>query len=115
MLIRIVIANYLRECGFKVLEASDAGEAIDIMNTDRSVRLVFTDVRMPGQLDGFGLSHWVRNNRLGVPVALTSGDSTKGEAARKLCQDDPFFTKPYDLMEVVAFIRRTMVDQERKD
>ena len=74
-LIRMSISDFLQECGFNVLEASNAAEALEMIQSDQSVLdLVFSDVRMPGELDGFGLSKWIRENRPDLPVILLSRD-----------------------------------------
>src|SRR5215470_9666710 len=114
VLIRFVISDYLRECGFKVYEAATAAEAIEILESNKaSVDLIFTDVRLPGEMNGFALAQWVRKNLPGVPVLLTSGDSKKSEAAKELCENEPFFAKPYDIQLVVAQIR-TMIDAKAR-
>jgi len=113
VLIRLVIADYLRECGFKVYEAGTALEAIAVLESDKaSIDLVFSDVRLPGDMNGFALAQWTRKNRPGLPVVLTSGDSKKSEAAKELCENEPFFAKPYDVQLVVAHIR-TLIDAKR--
>jgi CheY-like chemotaxis protein len=106
VLIRFVIADYLRDCGFQVIEASSGDEAVSILESTVSVDLVFTDVQMPGSRDGFELAQWVRANRPGVPVLLTSGDSKKAATAKQLCENEPFFAKPYEVAHVVAHIRQ---------
>jgi DNA-binding NtrC family response regulator len=109
VLIRLVISAYLQECGFHVYEAGNSMEAIRILEaTHTPIDLVFSDVAMPGEIDGFGLSHWVRKHRPGMPVLLTSGDAKKSAAARELCENEPFLTKPYDLDQVVAQIRKVI-------
>ena len=92
ILIRLAISDYLRECGFKVYEAGSSGEAIEIFQSNRAaIDLVFTDVRLPDGMDGFGLAQWVRQNRPGVRVILTSGDNKKSEAAKGLCEKRALF------------------------
>jgi CheY-like chemotaxis protein len=108
VLIRMALSDFLQECGFKVLEASNAAEAIEIVQSHLSVLdLVFSDIRMPGEMDGFGLSKWIRQNTQ-LPVILTSGDSSKSDAAHELCAEEPFLKKPYDLQYVVGQIRNTL-------
>jgi DNA-binding NtrC family response regulator len=115
VLIRLVIADYLRECGFKVYEAATALEAIEVLESDQaSIDLVFTDIRLPGEINGFALGQWVRANRPGLPVILTSGDSKKSDAAKELCENEPFFAKPYDVQLVVARIRSIIEAKSRK-
>src|SRR5215510_7394719 len=105
VLIRFVISDYLQHCGFRVHVAGSAAEAIEILETDDPIDLVFSDVVMPGEIDGFGLAQWVRENRPGLPVIITSGDAKKSAAAKELCENEPFFAKPYDAAQVVSKIR----------
>jgi DNA-binding NtrC family response regulator len=108
-LIRVALSAYLQDCGYKVLEASTADDAILIIEkSDVIIDLVFSDVRMPGSMDGFGLARWVRANRPGLPLILTSGDQKKTASAKELCENEPFMAKPYDLKMVVAKIRATI-------
>jgi DNA-binding NtrC family response regulator len=113
-LIRMVLSDFLQECGFKVLEASSADEAMQMIeSTSVSIDLVVSDVRMPGERDGYGLARWVRGHAKKVPVILCSGDATKTTAAQELCAKEPFFAKPYDLQMVVAQIRRSLGLEDR--
>jgi DNA-binding NtrC family response regulator len=114
LLLRMAISDYLQECGFKIYEAVTASEAIEMIESGRFViDLVFSDVRTPGKVDGFGLAQWVRKNRPGLPVILTSGDAKKSEVAKALCENEPMFEKPYDLDLVLAHIRTVMAQQKR--
>src|SRR3977135_3594291 len=104
-LIRMAISAFLQECGFMVLEASNAAEALAMIQSDQSaLDLVFSDIRMPGEIDGFGLSKWIRENRRDLPVILVSGDKKKSDAAHELCAQEPFLTKPYDMHMVAGHI-----------
>jgi CheY-like chemotaxis protein len=51
MMVRMPIAEYLRDCGYNVVEAADASEAIAAVDAEGPVSLVFSDVRMPGKMD----------------------------------------------------------------
>ena len=73
VLVRNVVAAYLRECGFDVIEANGADEAVHVLQADVRVDIVFSDVNMPGSMDGFGLAQWVRRERPWLRVILTSG------------------------------------------
>ena len=109
----MVLSDYLQECGFKVFEAGNAAEAIEMLEAERAtIDLVFTDAHLPGDMTGFGLAQWVRANRPGLPVVLTSGDRKKAEEARELCENEPFFGKPYDVVAVVAHFR-TLIDAKK--
>jgi CheY-like chemotaxis protein len=100
LMVRMPIVEYLRDCGYHVLEAGDASEAIAATDTDAPVNLVFTDVRMPGKMDGFGLADWFRSHHPEVPVLVTSGYSGgRGLAAGSPNASD-FIEKPYSQKQV---------------
>ena len=103
-LIRIDIADYLRGCGWHVVEADTAVEAVAVLESDVSVDLVFSDIKMPGAMDGFGLAAWVREHRPGLRIILTSGVVQRTEAAASLCDEGPI-GKPYDHDRLAERIR----------
>ena len=72
-MVRMPIAEYLRDCGYNVLEAADASEAIAAVDAEGPVSLVFSDIRMPGKMDGVRLAEWFQSHYPEVPVLLTSG------------------------------------------
>ena len=88
VLARMVISDYLRECGYKVLEAIGSEEAMEILKTDSKVDAVFSEVKLEG-MDGFELSHWIRSNRPEIEVILTSGPTKAAEKAGDLCDEGP--------------------------
>ena len=104
LLIRMHVADTFRDHGFAVVEAADGTNALQILAQDTAINAVFTDVTLPGDVDGFGVARWVRKERPGVPVVLTSGEVTATHAER-IGRDEPFFAKPCDYAEVAAFIR----------
>ena len=104
MLIRLHVADTFRDFGFEVLEAADGQDALAHLQRDRSIDAVFSDVTLPGQPDGFGLARWIRTNRPGLPVILTSGEVTATHS-QAVSKDEPFFAKPCDYAGVAAFIR----------
>jgi DNA-binding NtrC family response regulator len=113
-LMRVVIAEMLQERGFTVLEAANANEAIEIIKkTQIEIDLVFTDVRMPGAMDGFGLVKWIQNSRPTVPVLVASGDIGKANDANRHDMGDMFIAKPYDLDQTTAKIRLAVAARKR--
>ena len=72
-LIRMVVSDHLRDSGFIVLEAFNGDEAIDILKSGVLIDLIFTDVRMPGEVDGLGLLAYSILHRPDLPVVVTSG------------------------------------------
>ena len=105
VLVRNLVAAYLRECGFDVLEANGADEAIRVLQADVPVDIVFSDIQMPGSMDGFGLAQWVRRERPWLKVILTSGAARTAKEAGDLCEHGPILAKPYDHAELERHIR----------
>lgn len=105
VLVRSVVAAYLRECGFDVIEAGGADEAIRVLRAEVRVDIVFSDVNMPGSMDGFGLAQWVRRERPWLKVILTSGAVRTAKEAGDLCETGPILAKPYDHAELEQHIR----------
>lgn len=105
VLVRTVVAAYLRECGFDVIEATSADEAIRVLQAEVRVDIVFSDVNMPGSMDGFGLAQWVRRERPWLKVILTSGAARTAKEAGDLCEHGPILAKPYDHAELERHIR----------
>lgn len=91
------IAECLRDWGYTVLEAPNATEAIARLATDSRVDVVFTDIRMPGRMDGFGLARWVRERYPGIRILLTSGYEGHSPPEDAYLADAPLLRKPYEL------------------
>jgi CheY-like chemotaxis protein len=108
LFIRLVISEYLRDCGYKVIETSSADEAVKVLKSEIKVDLVFTDVQLLGEMNGFALANWISANKPGVKVMLTSGYVRASELAGKLCEAGPFLVKPYDPQLVLLQIRRLL-------
>lgn len=97
--IRGFLYDYLSQCGFNPLTVASGDEAVALLEKNIAVDLVFSDVRMPGTMDGFGLARWVMDHRPGLPVLLASGDLGKVNATRELVAE--IVAKPYDFDMVV--------------
>ncbi len=96
--------------GFQALEAANAREALDaIESSGRAIDLVFTDIRMPGEMDGIGLAQWVHSNLPAIPVIVASGHVGNADLAEAAGED--FCAKPYQLDQVVAKIRARLAMQ----
>jgi CheY-like chemotaxis protein len=105
LLTRIAAAEYLRDCGFTVVEAANAEEARLVLSSRALIDLVFTDIQMPGDMDGRSLAGWLARQKPNVPVILTSarleGDSTSRGQRR-------FVRKPYQLSDIEKQIRELL-------
>src|SRR5690349_10933997 len=82
--IRGFLYDYLSECGFNPLTVESGDEAVRVLEMNSAIDLVFSDVRMPGSMDGFDLARWVIAHKPGLPILLTSGDLGKINASREL-------------------------------
>jgi DNA-binding response OmpR family regulator len=103
VLIRLPIVEHLLDCGYHVFGVSNAAEAITVLDRNKvHIDLVFTDVRMPGKMDGWGLAAWVREHHPEKGVIVTSAEQR--HAAHELCLELPFLQKPYDFDDVAARI-----------
>lgn len=100
VLIRLAIADYLRDCGYTVLEAAAAEEAMAIFGAAITVDVVFSDENLHGPVNGFTLATWIRQNHPGIPVLLTSGAMKAAEVAADVCSDGPLIEKPYPVEHV---------------
>jgi len=115
VLVRLALAEYLRDCGFQVLEAATGDEAIEVLTArGEEVDLVFSDVQMPGKTDGFALAHWIRDKIPGMRIILTSGVGHAASKAENLCLDGPMIQKPYDHKALLGEIRR-LQERARKN
>ncbi|TPM96675.1 response regulator [Mesorhizobium sp. B2-1-3A] len=104
---RTVIADYLRHCGYRVLEANDAHEAqLALQHQAFHVDLILSDVNLPGDMTGFQLSNWIREHQPEIKVLLSAAEERTVKAAGDLCEDGPHLAKPYDPAIVLDHIRR---------
>jgi DNA-binding response OmpR family regulator len=114
VLVRQPIAEYLRECGYKVLEARNTDEAlliIDAWATTPDIALV--EAQAPGRLDGFGLAKWIRENRRGTRVILSGTTANQAKEAGDLCEKGPHLAKPYDPQLLLGRIKRALAARDR--
>ena len=106
VLIRLVAAENLRDAGFRVDEASDADEAITLLATDVPYHVIFSDVNMPGSIDGIGLVAYVKRHYPYVSMVLTSGGIATCELLK--AGADAVIPKPYTDAILVATIARML-------
>jgi CheY-like chemotaxis protein len=109
--VRMVAADSLGDCGLKTVEAADAGEALDLLEAHPEIELLFTDINMPGKVDGMGLARRAREVRPDVEIIVTSG-------REQLCDADipdagSFLAKPYNPRDLVALVLRKLMGRRR--
>lgn len=97
-LIREYALEVINEAGFEAIEAANADEAIRILEGRSDIRIVFTDVHMPGSIDGLKLAYAIRDRWPPIKLIVTSGQMTVPESA--LPAGGRFFSKPYQPSEI---------------
>jgi CheY-like chemotaxis protein len=101
-MIRIGALDLVKSAGCLAVEARDADEAIRILESRPDIRLVFTDIDMPGSMDGIKLSHFVRNRWPPIHIIVASGKAIIAES--DLPSGARFFPKPYEDGPIVEAI-----------
>jgi CheY-like chemotaxis protein len=102
-LIRMNAIAMVEEAGFEAIAASDADEAIRILESRNDIRAVFTDVQMPGSMDGIRLARVVRNRWPPVALIVTSGHTNVPES--DLPTGGRFLPKPYAPGQIETALR----------
>ena len=102
-LVRLCAAQTVEDAGYEVIEAADADEAIAILESRRDIRVIFTDIHMPGSIDGLKLAHAVRDRWPPIKIIVTSGREKIGP--QDLPDGGRFFAKPYDPAEIRDTLR----------
>lgn len=98
--VRMDAVDMVEEAGFVAVEASNAAEAIEILEARPDIRVVFTDIDMPGSMDGLALARAVRNRWPPVHIIVASGQVRA--ASHDLPSQALFFTKPYQRKAIKA-------------
>jgi len=109
VLVRMIIADRLRDAGYSVIEATNAHEALEALALLGSgVNVVVSDIEMPGAMDGMALARTIRAEHPAIKIVLTSGHSLAiGVDDASAC--DGFFSKPYDMAQLLRQIQ-TLLD-----
>jgi len=112
VLVRNAVAGYLRECGYIVIEAAGPDEALGVLEADRPVDVVFSEVNFSGTGDtagdGFVLAQRIRRDWPKIKIILTSGVRKAAEEAGELCEQGPTLAKPYDHRDLERRIRQLL-------
>jgi CheY-like chemotaxis protein len=103
ILVLVAAIADLEAAGFIVHEASNADDALALLERHESIRAVFTDIQMPGTMSGLELARLVHVRWPAVKVLVTSGNALYG--ADDLAWGDQFFRKPYHAEDIVAALR----------
>lgn len=102
-LLRLVAVEIVEDAGLVALEAASADEAIAILERQVDIAMVFTDIDMPGSMDGLKLAHAVRHRWPPIKIIIVSGKTHL--AHDDLPSDTRFFAKPYSVPAVIAELK----------
>jgi DNA-binding NtrC family response regulator len=108
VLIRLSVAEYLRTNNYRVLEASNVAEAKAIFKAGEPIEVVFSDVDMPGDANGFDLSQWIRREYPDVNVLLTSDAAAIMRNTGYGQESGPLLQKPYTFELLLTYIKRML-------
>jgi DNA-binding response OmpR family regulator len=110
VLVRSPLAEFLRDCGFRVLEAAGAGEARRLLAEGaQSIDAVLADADAPG---AFALARWIRSGFPAIRLIMAGSPATAAAKAGELCEDGPLLAKPYDHQLVLDHIRRLLATRD---
>jgi len=109
VLVRLMIADALRDQGLTVIEAANADEALSVLQSSAAVSLLLTDIQMPGNMDGLVLAAFVHETLPATKVILTSGVHPKDSLPAAA---HAFFLKPYDVTALVGQVKELLTDCE---
>lgn len=107
-LIRLAAMDLVESAGYEAVEARNADEAIRILGARTDIRVVFTDVDMPGTMDGLKLAHFIRDRW--PPIRLVVASGMKILAESQLPKGSRFFSKPYEDSSIVSALTDLLSD-----
>ena len=102
-IVRMSIVEELEEAGFEVFEAANAAKAIEVLIANNRIEVMFTDIDMPGGVDGLKLAASVRDRWPPIKIIVTSGHRKVNVDA--LPVEARFMLKPYEAEAVIRSIR----------
>lgn len=94
VLIRMAAVEIAEAAGLAAIEAGNADEAIAILDARKDIRIVFTDIEMPGSMDGIKLAHYIAKRWPPILLVVASGRAIVAES--ELPSSARFFPKPFD-------------------
>lgn len=104
--VRMMAVDAIRDAGYATIEAEDGDRAIALLDQRDDIELVFTDIRMPGKIDGLDLARRIRESRPATPVVLTSGHMFEGDS--EIPTSTPFLQKPYRAAALIGQLNRLL-------
>jgi two-component sensor histidine kinase len=103
MILRMRAVDIVEDAGFNPVEAVNADQAISILESRSDISLLFTDIQMPGSIDGLKLAHAVHDRWPSIKIILVSGQVNPSDTERPA--DSRFFGKPLGVDQMIAELR----------
>jgi DNA-binding NtrC family response regulator len=107
-ILRLHALDIVEEAGFTAIEAKNADEAIAILESRSDIALLFTDINMPGSMDGVKLAHAVRNRWPPIKIVVVSGHVQVDES--DLPPHSRFFGKPFEAQRMIDELRHLIAN-----
>lgn len=107
-ILRLHALDIVEEAGFTAIEAKNADEAITILEKRSDIVLLFTDVNMPGSMDGLKLAHAVRNRWPPIKIVVVSGHVQVDQ--NDLPSHSRFFGKPFEAQKMIGELRELIAN-----
>jgi response regulator RpfG family c-di-GMP phosphodiesterase len=109
VLVRMPVVQFLRDCGYRVVEAANTDEAMVILQkTNVPVDVVLSEIDIPGSMNGFGFAQWARSVRPELKILLAGTPERTVRNAAELCEVGPTLKKPYDHKHVLNRIKHLL-------
>jgi two-component sensor histidine kinase/ActR/RegA family two-component response regulator len=108
MVLRMRAVDIVEDAGFNPVEAINADEAMTILESRSDISLLFTDIQMPGTMDGLKLAHAVHDRWPGIKIILVSGQIKPSDSEKP--EDSRFFGKPIGVQQMVAHLQEMIGD-----
>ena len=103
MVLRMRAVDIVEDAGYNSIEAVNADEALSILKSRSDISVLFTDIQMPGTLDGLKLAHAVHKRWPAIKIILVSGQVNLSDADKPT--DSRFFGKPLETKQMIAEIQ----------
>src|SRR5688572_32230520 len=100
LLLRMRAVDMVEDAGFTPLQAVSADDALALLESRSDIDLLFTDIQMPGSMNGLKLAHAVHERWPSIKIILVSGQLTPSEGDRPT--DSRFFSKPLEIEHMIA-------------
>jgi CheY-like chemotaxis protein len=109
VIVRNAIADYLRDCGYKVIDAASSEEVVTILDSgSTTVSAILCDVNLRGGMNGFALRLWARQHWPDIQFILAGTVAAEVQAAGELCEAGPHLERPYHPQTVLDYIKRLL-------